>query len=93
LRTHREEIGAEYTIVITPRYVPAVKSDIRGQRVVLLLANTFSEYLYNHIYHDVREIMYSDFDDIIVNHCGEDISKLISNKTIEKFAAHSKKRN
>lgn len=89
LRTHREEIGAEYTIVITPRYVPAVKSDIRGQRVVLLLANTFSEYLYNHIYHDVREIMYSDFDDIIVNHYGEDISKLISNKTIEKFAAHS----
>lgn len=91
LRTHREEIGAEYTIVITPRYVPAVKSDIRGQKIVLLLANTFSEYLYNHIYHDMREIMYSDFDDIIVEHFGEDISKFISDKTIEKFSAKTYK--
>ncbi len=89
LRLHRDEIGAEYTIVITPRYVPAVKSDIRGERIVLLLANTFSEYLYNHIYHDMREIMYSDFDDIITTHYGEDISRLISDKTIEKFSAMS----
>lgn len=87
LRQHREDIGAKYTIVITPRYVPAVKKDIKGQDIVILLANTFSEYLYNHIYHDIREIMYSDFDDIIVNHLGEDISKFVSDKTIEKFSA------
>lgn len=89
LRTHREEIGAAYTIVITPRYVPAVKKDIKGQNIVILLANTFSEYLYNHIYHDMREILYEDFDNIIVEHLGEDISKHISNRTIEKFSARS----
>lgn len=89
LRKHRSEIGAAYTIVITPRYVPAVRADIKGQNIVILLANTFSEYLYNHIYHDVRDIMYSDFDDIIVNHLGEDISRLISDRTIEKFSAKS----
>ncbi|WP_028907035.1 hypothetical protein [Xylanibacter ruminicola] len=89
LKAHREEIGASYTIVITPRYVPAVKKDIKGQNIVILLANTFSEYLYNHIYHDIREILYEDFDDIIINHLGEDISKYISDKTIEKFSAHS----
>ena len=89
LRTHREEIGASYTIVITPRYVPAVKRDIKGQNIVILLANTFSEYLYNHIYHDMREILYEDFDNIIVNHLGEDISKYISDRTIEKFSARS----
>lgn len=89
LKTHREEIGASYTIVITPRYVPAVKKDIKGQNIVILLANTFSEYLYNHIYHDIREILYEDFDDIIVNHLGEDISKYVSDKTIEKFSARS----
>lgn len=86
LREHREEIGGEYTIVITPRYLPAVKRDIQGAPIVLLLANTFSEYLYNHVHHEVRDIDYADFDDIIVDHLGQDISKLVSDKTMEKFA-------
>lgn len=89
LKAHRNEIGAKYTIVITPRYVPAVTKDIKGENIVILLANTFSEYLYNHIYHDLREIMYSDIDDIVINHLGEDISKLVSDRTIEKFSAKS----
>ena len=87
LREHRQQIGGEYTIVITPRYVPAAKRDIAGNPIVIILASTFSEYLYNHIYHDRREIDYKDFDDIIVDNLGKDISKLISNMTMEKFAA------
>lgn len=89
LREHREEIGGEYTIVITPRYVPAAKRDIKGSPIVIILANTFAEYLYNHIFNDVRDIDYGDFDDIIVNHLGEDVSKLISDMTLDKFAANS----
>ena len=89
LREHRQQIGGEYTIVITPRYVPAAKRDIAGNPIVIILASTFSEYLYNHIYHDRREIDYKDFDDIIVDNLGKDISKLISNMTMEKFAARS----
>ena len=89
LREHREEIGGDYTIVITPRYVPAAKRDIRGTDVVIILASTFAEYLYNHIFHDVRDVDYADFDDIIVNHRGEDVSKYISNMTMAKFAAKS----
>lgn len=89
LREHREEIGGDYTIVITPRYVPAAKRDIKGSDVVIVLASTFAEYLYNHIFHEIREIDYADFDDIIVNHRGEDVSKYISNMTMEKFAANS----
>lgn len=89
LREHREQIGSEYTIVITPRYVPATKRDINGNPIVIILASTFSEYLYNHIYHDVREIDYEDFDSIIVNNLGTDISGLISNLTMEKFATHN----
>ncbi len=86
---HREKIGGVYTIVITPRYVPAVKKDIINHNIVIILASTFSEYLYNHVFHDVREIDYEDFDSIIMNHLGTDISELISNMTMEKFAAHS----
>lgn len=89
LREHREEIGGEYTIVITPRYVPAAKRDIKDSHIVIVLASTFSEYLYNNIFHDVRDIDYRDFDDIIVNHLGEDVSKLISDMTMAKFAANS----
>lgn len=89
LREHREEIGGDYTIVITPRYVPAAKRDIIGTDVVIILASTFAEYLYNHIFHEVREIDYADFDDIIVSHRGEDVSKYISNMTMAKFAANS----
>ena len=89
LKEHRDEVGGEYTILITPRYVPAAKRDIRDTPVVFLTAHTFSEYLYNHIYHDVREMEYKDFDDIIINHLGEDVSKLVSDLTIQKFATKS----
>ncbi len=86
LREHRNEIGGAYTIVITPRYVPAAKRDIKNEPIVFILASTFSEYLYNHIHHDIREIDYKDFDDIITNNLGTDVSKLISNMTMDKFA-------
>lgn len=86
LRQHREDIGAVYTIVIMPQYVPAAKRDIKGEPVVFILASTFGEYLYNHLYHDIREIDYKDFDDIISNNLGTDVSKLISDMTINKFA-------
>ena len=86
LRTHREEIGGQYTIVITSRYVPATKRDILGEPVVIILAHTFSEYLYNHIFNDIRKIDYEDFDKIITANLGTDISPLISEMTLKKFA-------
>ncbi len=88
LREHREEIGGEYTIVITPRYVPAARRDIKGTPIVIVLASTFAEYLYNNIFHDVRNVDYADFDDIIVEHLGEDVSKFISDMTMAKFATN-----
>ncbi len=89
LREHREEIGGDYTIVVTSRYVPATKRDIKGTPIVIILASTFAEYLYNHIFHEVRDIDYKDFDDIIVNNLGKDVSGLISDLTLNKFAANS----
>lgn len=89
LREQREEVGGEYTIVITPRYVPATKRDIKGAPIVIILASTFAEYLYNNIFHDVRNIDYADFDTIITQNLGTDISDKISNMTLQKFAANS----
>ncbi len=83
---HREKIGGSYTIIVTPRYVPGVLRDIRNAPIVIIRASTFSEYLYNCIENDVAEIDYKDFDNIIVNNQGKDISKNISNLTIARFA-------
>lgn len=89
LREHRDEINANYTIVITSRYVPAAKRDIYGTDNVIILASTFAEFLYNHIFNDIRDIDYEDFDNIIINNLGKDVSQLISNITVKKFAANS----
>ena len=42
-----------------------------------------------HIFHDVRDVDYADFDDIIIEHLGEDVSKFISDMTMAKFAVNS----
>lgn len=86
LQGHREKIGGVYTIVVTPRYVPAVLQDIKTSPIVIIRANTLSEYLYNCIDSDLREIDYEDFDSIIIANLGKDISKNISDLTISKFA-------
>ena len=85
LKEHRDEIGGAYTIIITPRYVPAAKRDIIASQNVLLLATTFSEYLYNCMSNDIRQIDYKEFDDIITQNLGKDISGDISNLSLAKF--------
>lgn len=86
LNRHREKIGGEYTIVITPRYVPSVKYDIRSSNIVIITASTLSEYLYNNIINNIRKIDYEEFDRIIIQHLGRDVSPLISDLTLQKFA-------
>lgn len=89
LKSHRKKIGANYTIVITPRYVPAVLEDIKNTENVIITANTFSEYLYNSIIEDERNISYSSINDIVLNNLGTDISNIISDLTFNKFAVSS----
>jgi hypothetical protein len=89
LEGHREKIGGVYSIVVTPRYIPAVLQDIRTSPIVIIRASTFSEYLYNCIDNNVREIDYKDFDNIIIGNLGKDISKNISDLTIGRFGTKS----
>lgn len=86
LEEHRNKVGARYTIVITPRYVPAVLKDIKNTNNVIITATTFSEYLYNSILKDERNINYEEINDIILSNLGTDISDDISDLTIKKFA-------
>jgi len=86
LESHMDKIGGKYVIVVTPRYVPAVKMDILGRRIVIILASTFSEYLYNHIVADSRDMSFSEIDKLIMQNQGTDISELVSNITTDRFA-------
>lgn len=85
LRRHRNLIGAKYTIVVTPRYVPSVKYDIAEQKIVIIKANTLSEYLYNNIVANNRKIDYGEIQKIIINNLGKDISADVSELTLTKF--------
>lgn len=85
LAHHRELIGARYTIVVTPRYVPSVKYDIKGQDIVIIKANTLSEYIYNYLNAGIREIDYTEILDIIQNNLGKDISLEVSERTLMRF--------
>lgn len=85
LRRHRNLIGAKYTIVVTPRYVPSVKYDIAEQEIVIIKANTLSEYLYNNIAANNRDIDYGEIQEIVVNNLGKDISADVSELTLTKF--------
>lgn len=85
LKRHLELISGEYTVVVTPSYVPSVEYDIKGQNIVILKAGAFAEYLYNNIRSGIRDIDYKDFDEIIVKSLGTDISSKISDVTLSIF--------
>jgi type II restriction enzyme len=85
MKQHRDEVGSQYTIIITPGYVPAAKRDIRGEPIVILLASTFSEYLMNCSIDDNGVLDYSELDEIVRHHLGDDISPYVSELTLSKF--------
>lgn len=87
LQLHREKISADYTLVITPRYSPSVLTDIRNSDNVLLLVNTFAEYLYNMIAVDERDVSYKDLHKLALKNMGSDMSEEVSKLTISRFSS------
>lgn len=90
LELHRQKISADYTIVITPGYTPSVLTDIRNTGNVILLVSTFSEYLYNYLENDVRDMSYKDIHGIALSSLGGDMSEKLSSLTLSKFSVKEK---
>lgn len=78
LRSHRRLIGSKYTIVVTPQYAPAVKSDIEDTDNVILLSSTLSNFIYQYSRKFGRDLDYKLIDDIIVNNMGRDITDILN---------------
>ncbi|WP_368240716.1 hypothetical protein [Clostridium paraputrificum] len=86
LRAHREEVGSNYTIVVTPEYLPAVKEDIKYSDTVIILSGTLSNFLYQYSVKYGREIDYKIIDDIVEKNRGKDITNYI-NEYISNYLA------
>jgi type II restriction enzyme len=85
LKLHREKISASYTIVITPGFTPSALSDVKGSEVVILLFNTFNDYLSNALHNELGGASYDDIDGIVGSNLGGDITELVSSLTLEKY--------
>ena len=90
LELHRSKISADYTIVITPRYSPSVLTDIQNTRNVIVLVSTFTEYLYNYLANDARDMSYEDIHQIALSSLGGDMSQKLSHLTLSKFSVKEK---
>ena len=65
LRLHRRKIGANYTIVVTPRFTPSVLTDIENEDIVVIRSSTFTEYLYQLVTDKNQNTSYTPIHSII----------------------------
>ena len=85
LLLHRENIKAEYTLLVTPKFTPGAISDIRGNDIVLLKSSILSNYLYQSIKHKGRKLTYEFLDNMITKNLGLDISDQLKNHIFDEF--------
>ena len=75
---------------MTPAYTPSVITDIQNTRNVIVLVSTFTEYLYNYLATDPREMSYQEIHQIALSSLGGDMSEKLSQLTLSKFAVIEK---
>lgn len=73
LKQHMRKYKSDYTILITPKYTPSAKKDISGEKIVILSSLALSEVIKNFIKYDDKP-SFKEFDEIIINNLGSDIS-------------------
>ena len=91
LRAHREQIGSQYTIVVTPNYINAVLEDIKGTPTVLIRSGSFSNFLYQSISNLGRDIRYETIDKMVLNNLGNDITEGVNQYVYENFGVSTQK--
>jgi type II restriction enzyme len=84
IKQHMRKYDSEYTILITPKYSPATKKDIIGEKIVILSSLALSETVRNFIKYDQKP-NYKDFNDIIIENLGTDVSEKFYNKIDEIY--------
>lgn len=90
LRTHRINIGSQYTMIIAPNYAMGVTKDIAGEESVIIKSATLANYLYQSILKNGREISYSILDEIIMHNIGRDITDIVNQYVYDNYGHRAK---
>lgn len=82
LNQHRKIYNAQYTIIVTPGYVPSAVEDIRGTKTCIITSYCFADLITKYIfklYKNHKECSYEIFNNLILNNLGTDLSEKIYN--------------
>lgn len=80
LNQHRKLYNAQYTIIVTPGYVPSAVEDIRGTRTCIITSYCFADLITKYIfklYKNKEECSYEIFNNLVLNNLGTDLSEKI----------------
>lgn len=80
LKQHRELYNAQYTIVVTPGYVPSAVEDIKGTKTCIITSFCFADLITKYIfklYKNREECSYEAFNNLVLENLGTDLSEKI----------------
>ena len=80
LKQHRKLYNAQYTIIVTPGYVPSAVEDIKGTRTCIITSYCFADLITKYIfklYKIKEECSYEIFNKLVLDNLGTDLSEKI----------------
>ena len=90
LKTHRDKIGSQYTVIVAPNYSSGVLEDISGAPNVLLKSSVLSQYMSQYILSTSKKtgkirISYSTLHRLACDCFGKDMTNQLYSYIIETF--------
>lgn len=85
IRTHRELINSNYTMIVAPNYTIGVLRDIEGENSVIVKSSILANYFYQSILKNGRNISYAALNKIITLHMGKDITDILNTYVYDNF--------
>lgn len=85
IRTHRDLIKSNYTMIVAPNYTIGVLKDIEGEKSVIVKSATLANYFYQSILKNGRNISYAALNEIIILHMGRDITNVLDTYVYDNF--------
>ena len=79
------KINSKYTIIVTPNYSTGVLKDIEKDSSVLIKSASLSNYLYQYILKNGRQLSYSILDSIVTSNIGTDITEKVNAYVYKNF--------
>lgn len=87
ITTHLEIHGAKYCIIVSPRFCKGVKDDIYGSHIVTVEAESLANYCLKECTNSSdSQANFTNLDNLISDHLGQDISSYLDQMTEEFYA-------